>query len=122
MKIRLQEIEYGSTNVEKTKQFYQTIFGFETAVDQTNLSVFNLDPYPIDFNISTHLPSQSVCISFLTDNLDQLIERLNRNSVAFEGPYPSHLEMKSISFKDPDGNLIKVNQASALSPNWLNSI
>ena len=111
MKIRLQEIEFGATEVGKTKQFYETIFGFETAVDLANLSVFNLVTNAVDFNISTHLPPQTVCISFLTDHLEEVIEKLNANAVIFEGPKPSHLGMTCIAFKDPSGNLVKVNQA-----------
>ncbi|MEJ5996132.1 VOC family protein [Pedobacter sp. Du54] len=119
MKIRLQEIEFGSTDVEKTKQFYQTIFGFNTAVDQENLTVFTLETHTIDYNISTHLPAKATCISFLTDNLEEIIEKLHKNSIPFDGPQPSHLGMKSISFKDPDGNLLKVNEATNSSPEWL---
>jgi len=110
MKITLQEIEFGSENVAQTKLFYQTIFGFETAVDQENLSVFNLAANAIDFNISTHLPPQTVCVSFLTDNLDEVMKKLNENAIVFDGPKPSHLGMMSIAFKDPNGNSIKVNQ------------
>ncbi len=119
MNIRLQEIEFGSDEVAKTKQFYQAIFGFETAVDQENLTVFNLTTNAIDFNISTHLPPQSVCISFLTDNLDNVIEKLTSNGITFDGPRSSHLGMTSINFKDPNGNLIKVNQPGETSPDWL---
>ncbi len=119
MNIRLQEIEFGSTGVEETKNFYQAIFGIETAVDQPNLTVFNLATNTVDFNISTHLPAQSVCVSFLTDDLQEVIERLTSNSINFEGPNSSHLGMTSIEFKDPTGNKIKVNQRTEASPAWL---
>ena len=119
MKIRLHEIEFGATEVEKTKHFYQAIFGFETTIDQPNLTVFNLATSTVDFNISTHFAPQTVCISFLTDNLEEMIERLTSNAIKFEGPKDSHLGMLSIAFQDPNGNLIKVNQPSDLSPNWL---
>lgn len=110
MKIRLQEIEFGSEMVDQTKNFYQSIFGLEAAVDQKNLTVFTLPTSTIDFNISTHLPAKSMCTSFLTDDLQEIMERLTSNSIKFEGPKPSHLGMISIEFKDPDGNLVKVNQ------------
>lgn len=119
MNLRLQEIEFGSAEVEKTKQFYQTIFGFETTVDQENLTVFKLNTNNVDFNHSTHFPAQSVCISFLTDNLDEVTDKLTANAIPFNGPKPSHLGMMSISFNDPNGNLIKVNQPTESSPNWL---
>jgi catechol-2,3-dioxygenase len=110
MKITLQEIEFGSTQVEQTRNFYQSIFGFEATVDKQNLAVFTLPTQGVDFNISTHQPAQSVCISFLTDDLQEIMVRLTSNSIKFEGPKPSHLGMTSIEFNDPNGNLVKVNQ------------
>jgi predicted enzyme related to lactoylglutathione lyase len=110
MKITLQEIEFGSAQVEQTKNFYQSIFGFETAVDKQNLAVFSLPTQGVDFNISTHQPAQSVCISFLTDDLQEIIVRLTSNSIKFVGPKESHLGMICIEFNDPNGNLVKVNQ------------
>ncbi|RYG20963.1 MAG: hypothetical protein EOO07_03860 [Chitinophagaceae bacterium] len=119
MNIRLQEIEFGAVDVEKTKKFYETILGFKTAVDQENLTVFPLEAQRIDYNISTHLPAQKNCISFLTDNLDEVIQKLTENAVSFEGPSPSHLGMVSIALNDPNGNRIKINQATESSPTWL---
>lgn len=119
MKIRLQEIEFGSEMVDQTKNFYQSIFGLEATIDQKNLTVFTLPTSTIDFNISTHLSPKSMCTSFLTDDLQEIMERLTSNSIKFEGPKSSHLGMTSIEFKDPNGNLIKVNQSTESSPDWL---
>jgi len=119
MKIRLQEIEFGSTEIEKTKNFYQAIFGIETAINQPNLTVFNFATHTVDFNISAHLPAQTMCTSFLTDNLKEVMERLTLHSTPFKGPKLSHLGMISIEFKDPSGNRIKVNQRGESSPDWL---
>ncbi|SFG91231.1 VOC family protein [Pedobacter insulae] len=119
MKVRLQEIEFGSNAVEQTKNFYQSIFGMEATVDHQNLTVFTLPTNAIDFNISTHVPAQSMRACFLTDDLQEIMERLTSNSIKFEGPKPSHLGMTSIEFKDPNGNWIRVNQPSQSSPDWL---
>ena len=110
MKISLQEIEFGSDMVEQTKNFYQSIFGLEATIDKQNLTVFTLATNSIDLNISTHIPPKSTCISFLTDDLQEIMERLTSNSIKFEGPKPSHLGMTSIEFRDPTGNIVRVNQ------------
>ncbi len=119
MKIRLQEIELGANDPNKSKLFYNSILGLETSVDKEGLKVFNSGVAGIDFNISTHLPSKTTVTSFLTDNLQNVIDRLSANNIAFSGPKKSHLGMTTIEFTDPDGYLIKVNEPTAESPSWL---
>lgn len=119
MKIRLQEIELGTNDPDKSKLFYSTILGLETAVDQAELKVFNSGVTGIDFNTSTHFPNKTSVISFLTDNLQEVIERLSANGIVFKGPQNSHLGMTTIEFNDPDGYLIRINQATDESPIWL---
>ena len=58
-------------------------------------------------------------ISFLTDDVQAVINRLSSSGISFEGPKESHLGMTTVEFKDPDGYLIRVNQLSATSPSWL---
>ncbi len=50
MKIRLQEIELGTNDPDKSKLFYNSILGLETAVDQAELKVFNSGVAGIIFN------------------------------------------------------------------------
>ena len=119
IKIRLQEIELGTQDPEKSKAFYNSILGLEAIVDQDNLKVFNSGIAGIDFNTSTHLPTKIIATSFLTDNLQAVIDRLTANGISFDGPKKSHLGMITIEFKDPDGYIIKVNEASNTSPSWL---
>jgi catechol 2,3-dioxygenase-like lactoylglutathione lyase family enzyme len=110
MKLTLHEIEFGTANPSASKAFYNSILNLDTVVDQDNLKVFNAG---IDFNTSTHLPPKVVMISFLTDDLQAVIERLTVNGISFDGPKPSHLGMTTIEFKDPDGYLVRVNQEDA---------
>ena len=119
MKIRLQEIELGTSDPNKSKLFYNTILGLDTSVDQDELKVFDSGVVGVDFNTSTHFPSKTTMTSFLTDNLQNIIDRLYTNGIAFSGPKNSHLGMTTIEFTDPDGYLIRVNQPTNESPDWL---
>ncbi|MEO6902345.1 MAG: VOC family protein [Bacteroidia bacterium] len=119
MKIRLLEIEFGSKDLEKSKLFYNSILGLETSVEQDGLKVFNSGVNGIDFNTSTHFPPKTGVTSFLTNNLQDVIDRLTENNIIFNGPKNSHLGMKTIEFNDLDGYLIKVNQPTVESPSWL---
>lgn len=119
MKIRLQEIELGATDPEKSKEFYNSILGLRISVNQEALKVFNPGVAGVDFNVSTHFPSRTTVTSFLTDNMQNVIDRLSANGIPFSGPRKSHLGMITIEFNDPDGYVIKVNQPTEESPVWL---
>jgi len=119
MKIRLHEIEFGAGNTDKSKGFYQAILGLDPVIDQDQLKVFNSGVAGVDFNVSEHQPAKTVTTSFLTDDLQKLIDRLQLTGVLFEGPSTSHFGMLSISLQDPDGNCIKINQPTKESPSWL---
>lgn len=119
MKIKLQEVELGTANPDISKGFYQSILGLQTTVDEENLKVFSAGIEKFDFNISTHFPPGAVAISFITDNLQEVMTRLSAAGVHFDGPKPSHLRMETISFRDTDGYTIKVNEAGSDSPAWL---
>ena len=119
MKIRLQEIELGVSDPNKSKLFYNSLLGLQTSVDQEGLKVFDSGVAGIDFNTSRHLPPKIIVTSFLTDDLQNVIDRLTANGVAYSEPKKSHLGMTTIEFSDPDGHLIKVNQPSEESPSWL---
>ena len=119
MKIRLQEIEFGAGCTDKSKGFYHAILGLDPVIDQERLKVFNSGVAGVDFNISGYQPAKKVVTSFLTDDLQKLIDRLQLTGVSYEGPSSSDLGMLSISLQDPDGNHIKINQPTADSPKWL---
>ena len=119
MKIRLQEIEFGSRNLNKSKDFYNSILGLDAIIDKEGLKVFQSGIAGVDFNTSKHLPTKISVTSFLTDNLPSIIERLNSNGIKFDGPKKSHLGMMTIEVKDPDGYLLRINQPTDESPTWL---
>ena len=119
MKIRLQELELGTQDATISKDFYNSILGLDTVVDQENLKVFKSGIAGMDFNTSTHVATKVVVTSFLTDDLPTVIERLTSNGIPFDGPKKSHLGMTTVEFKDPDGYIIRVNQPGDASPSWL---
>ena len=119
MKTRLHEIEFGSQDPNESKLFYNNILELDTFVDHDELKVFNAGVLGVDFNISKHLPAKAMVVSFLTDDLKKVMDNLNANSVRFDGPKPSHLGMTCISFNDPDGYKVKINQSTEESPTWL---
>jgi catechol 2,3-dioxygenase-like lactoylglutathione lyase family enzyme len=119
MKIRLQEIELGTKNPNKSQAFFTTVLGLETSIEQKALKVFKSGVAGVDFNVSTHLAPEKTVISFLTDDLQAVVGQLQANAVVFSGPEKSHLGMIRIEFTDPDNHLIRVNQATKESPDWL---
>lgn len=119
MKLRLHEIELGTENVANTSNFFHAILGLNSSLKQDNLTVFDAGLQGLDFNVSNHLPSGNVMISFLTDDLAAVQEQLKKSNISFQGPTPSHLRMTSIQFNSPEGFLIKVNTAGPESPDWL---
>ena len=119
MNIRLHEIEFGCADAKKTGEFYQAALGLSIQVDQPGLKVFNAGINGLDLNASIHLPSGNTMISFITDNLEEVMDKLMSLNILYDGPRDTHLGMLSISFNDPDGNLIKVNCPGEHSPEWL---
>jgi catechol 2,3-dioxygenase-like lactoylglutathione lyase family enzyme len=119
MKLRLHEIELGIDNVEKATAFYQATLGLTPKVQQESLTVFDAGLRGLDFNLSHHLSTGNVAISFLTDDLAALQKHLNEAGISYQGPFLSHLGMTCIQFSGPGGLLIKVNSPGPDSPEWL---
>ncbi len=122
MKIKLHEIELGVSNPNASKEFYRSLPGMSMSVDQPALKVFHTGIPQLDLNFSTHLGQGEVMLSFICDDLEEAIALLSGKNIAYEGPVSSHLGMRSITFKDPGGYKVKINQASADSPAWLQEL
>jgi catechol-2,3-dioxygenase len=119
MKLILHEIELGTSSPEASKAFYHSLLGLPIAIDQEQLKVFQPTTDGLDFNLSTHLPSKVVMLSFLTNDLNAVIDHLTQQGKSFIGPTPSHLEMTCIQLEDPNGYRVKINMPTDRSPNWL---
>lgn len=119
MKIRLFEIEYGVSNPKQTQTFFQDVLGLTTKLDEPQLKVMDAGLPGLDFNCSTHIAAPGVITSFITDDLDAVIQQLQQHNITFTGPRPSHLGMLSIECNSPDGYLIRINAPTEQSPEWL---
>ncbi|WP_336517663.1 VOC family protein [Pollutibacter soli] len=119
MKIRLPEIESGVMDPARSRVFYNEVLGPEIVHQHDHLAVFNSGVGGVDVNIAAHLAAKQIVTSYITDDLGAMIDILNAKSIPFRGPEPSHLGMRMIEFRDPDGFLIKVNEATDESPEWL---
>jgi catechol 2,3-dioxygenase-like lactoylglutathione lyase family enzyme len=119
MKIRLHEIELGASDVTASTRFYQSLFGLAANVQQNGLTVFDAGVNGIDLNVSEHLPAGIAAISFLTDDLEEIQQRLAEQDIAYDGPFASHLEMTCLQFKSPDGYVVRVNTPGKESPKWM---
>lgn len=119
MRIRLLEIELGVKDPTKSGIFYTAVLGLDSSVELEKLKVFNSGVAGVDFNTSTHFPPGTTVVSFLTDSLQTVIDRLSASGIPFAGPRKSHLGMLMIEFTDPDGFWVRVNEPTEESPPWL---
>ncbi|SDW45905.1 Glyoxalase/Bleomycin resistance protein/Dioxygenase superfamily protein [Hydrobacter penzbergensis] len=119
MRIRIQEIEFGVNEPSESEEFYKSVLGFELSVSQNELKVLKPGVNELDLNFSLHVPQGTVFISFLCDDLEEIMSRLINKNIPFDGPKKSHLGMKTISFRDPSGYLVKINIPTDESPQWL---
>lgn len=119
MRIRIHEIETGAANPEKTADLLSSLLGLPLKLQQASLTVLDSGITGLDFNISNHLAEGAVRISFLTDDMQSLIQHLNDRHITYEGPYESHLAMLAVRFKMLNGIEIVVNTATDSSPDWL---
>lgn len=119
LKIRLLEIEFGVADPARSRVFYNEVLGLEIVHQHDHLTVLNSGVGGVDLDIAAHLPAKQMVTSFITDDLDAVIEALTAKSIPFRGPEASHLGMRMIEFRDPDGFLTRVNQATDESPEWL---
>jgi predicted enzyme related to lactoylglutathione lyase len=119
MNIKLHEIEIGAADLHSTQQFYSSVLGLPVSVDQAGLKVFHTGVQQLDLDFSSHLPANHVQLSFLCDDITEVIKTLEQQGISYSGPAASHLGMLCIAFKDPSGNNIKINQATEQSPEWL---
>ncbi len=119
MRIRLHEIEMGTTEPNQTAGFFSSVLGLPVKLQENKLTVFDSGTAGLDFNVSDHLLAGAVRISFLTDDLQHFIQALEKQRLKFEGPYESHLGMLAIRFMAPNGIEVVVNTTTDSSPAWL---
>ncbi|SKB31455.1 VOC family protein [Daejeonella lutea] len=119
MKVRFHEIEFGVEDTDRSANFYSNILGLKESVNLPKLKVFRTGNPGLDLNVSKHVSPKTTVISFLTDDIQEVIKKLQRENIIFRGPEESHLGMRAIEFTDPDGVIVRVNQTGKDSPEWL---
>lgn len=118
MKIRIHEIEMGSSDLPTSRNFFKML-GLQPSIEQNELTVFNSGQNGMDLNVSKHLSRGVTQISFITNDLKAIMQQLLEKKMVFEGPYESHLGMLSIKLQSPDGIPIVINTPTDSSPSWL---
>ena len=119
MKIRLHEVEFGSADVQQSSALFQSLLGLQSKLTQPELTVLDTGISGFDLNISSHFPAGVVAFSFLTNNLEEVEQRLKRAQISYQGPLPSHLGMRAITYIHADGYVIRINTHGEASPEWL---
>lgn len=117
--MRLHEIELGANNPTGISEMLASALGLPVKLSENTLTVFDTGNQGVDFNVANHLPDGTVRISFITDDLQAVVNRFKDQQISFEGPYESHLSMMAIKFVTPNGIHIVINTPTDSSPEWL---
>ena len=121
MKLILHEVELNSKDVESSKKFYHDLLGLPVHINQEGLKVFDSGWSGLDLNTSTHNPGRTT-ISFLVDDLDEFAAMLKKKDCNVSDIYETHLGMRAIEFKDPDGNKVEIQCPTEKSPPFLHDM
>ncbi|HUI30027.1 MAG TPA: VOC family protein [Candidatus Acidoferrales bacterium] len=121
MKLVLHEIELSADDVEAGEKFYNELLDLRIRQDQKDLKVFDSGAQGLNFDISIHKTGKT-SVSFLTDDLDAVTEKLKSHGVQFDCPCATHPGMKSMILTDPDAHCVVINTPTDSSPDWLKKI
>lgn len=110
--------------LEETSRFYETILGFELVLDQGRCKIFRVSQGGyIGFcsHSAVEISHQSIILTFVTQEVDQLYSRLVSNNVPVEKPPQINQEfgIYHCFFRDPNGYLLEVQRF--LDPEWSNT-
>ncbi|GFN35743.1 metallothiol transferase FosB [Tepidimicrobium xylanilyticum] len=116
----INHITFSVSNLEKSIEFYQKVFGGKLLVKGDKLAYFDLDGLWLALNVEEDIPRNEIYksythISFTIDEEDyhKKIEELRRLNVNIQEGRPRHEdEGKSIYFRDPDGHLFEFHTKS----------
>lgn len=118
MKFRLHEVELHSKDPKASRAFYKDMLGLEMNHGEEGLNVFDSGWDGVDFDTSLHNPGRAR-IGFVVDDLAAFLAHAREKGIAFEGPEESHLGMRIVSMKDPDGNIVEVQELTDKTPGFL---
>ncbi len=118
MKLKLHEIELFMNDADETRKFYSETLAFMNLMDEDGLKVWDSGYPGLDFTYSTHFPNKT-SISFLTDDLEAYVKQLRDNGLDVKDPEDAHIGMRAVSFEDPNGIRVEIQEPTDKSPLWL---
>ena len=128
MKLKYKYTRLNVSNYEACKHFYQDVLGFKISfVDdndeyaefdtgETKITIFNRQGLSEfvgkDQQMSYDENYAGVVLTFMVDNLEEILEKLKAKGVSLINPPWNFSDRGFIStcFRDPDGNLIELEQ------------
>ncbi len=111
---------FSVNDIGKAKQFYSEILGLEVSEEMQGLLKLNLagGSKVVIYPKPSHVPATFTILNFEVDNIEQVVDELNKLGVQFEKYNEPHLKTdeKGICrgtpliawFKDPAGNILSV--------------
>jgi catechol 2,3-dioxygenase-like lactoylglutathione lyase family enzyme len=110
-------------NLRRAKRFYEETLGLKAAISDERRGVYFLAGAGTMLNLyeREHSTPESSVATFLVENLDEVMSNLRNRGIAFEeydmpdlktkgGVYSDETGFKVAWFKDPDGNIIGIEQ------------
>jgi catechol 2,3-dioxygenase-like lactoylglutathione lyase family enzyme len=112
------------SDVQRTKSFYEKVFGLSAIFQNENSIVFNLDNASLNFlqrdaapglvspaNVASPDAGLSFQFTIRVDNVDEACAELARRDVTLvNGPIDRPWGVRTASFSDPDGYLWEIAQ------------
>jgi catechol 2,3-dioxygenase-like lactoylglutathione lyase family enzyme len=117
-------------NLRRAKRFYEETLGLRAAIADERRGVYFLAGSGTMLNLyeREHSTPESSVATFLVENLDDVMSDLRNRGISFEeydisdlktkgGVYSDETGFKVAWFKDPDGNIIGIEQLPSESMN-----
>jgi catechol 2,3-dioxygenase-like lactoylglutathione lyase family enzyme len=110
-------------NLRRAKRFYEETLGLRAAISDERRGVYFVAGSGTMLNLyeRQHSTAESSVATFLVENLDEVMSDLRNRGISFEeydipdlktkgGVYNDETGFKVAWFKDPDGNIIGIEQ------------
>jgi catechol 2,3-dioxygenase-like lactoylglutathione lyase family enzyme len=110
-------------NLRRAKRFYEETLGLRAAISDERRGVYFVAGSGTMLNLyeRQHSTAESSVATFLVENLDEVMSDLRNRGISFEeydipdlktkgGVYSDETGFKVAWFKDPDGNIIGIEQ------------
>ena len=114
MLIRVWDVTFAVSNLERAVDFYENILGFSKKYHYPdNYAGFNCGGVEIGLTPGSPIGKQDgvSCIDFLVADIDEVWKTLTEKGVHFlKGPHDTPWGGRIAQFTDPDGNLLQLVQ------------